>query len=172
MTNIFLALLILVLLIKRQIQPRPIKSSLYIFPIILLLYGSYLASDAGVKTLEGISLGLSVFLGLLVGLVQGRFTRVFQQNGIWMVAGSFLSLSVWLLSIPIRFLIKMSFILVLHIPVHLTGEYSFVPYLFSLAGIIGGRAIYLAIKYPKEFKAGTSTSRYERKQAKRSNRTY
>jgi len=172
MSHIFLALLILVLLIKRQIEPKPIKSSLYILPIILLLYGSYLASDAGIKTLEGISLGLGVFLGIIVGLIQGRFTHVFQQNGIWMVAGSFLSLSVWFLSIPIRYLIKMGFIQVLHIHVHLTGEYSFVPYLFSLAGIIAGRSIYLAIKYPNEFKAGTSTSRYERKQAKRSNRTF
>jgi len=172
MTNIFLALLILVLLIKRQLEPRPIKSSLYTFPIILLLYGSYLASAAGIKPLEGIALGLGVLLGIIVGLIQGRFTKVFQQNGIWMVAGSFWSLAVWLLSIPIRFLIKMSFIQILHIPVHLTGEYTFVPYLFSLAGIIAGRAIYLALKYPKEFKEGTSTSRYERKQAKRSNRTF
>jgi hypothetical protein len=172
MANIFLALLILVFFIKRQIVPRPIKSSLYTLPIILLLYGSYLASKVGIEIMEGVSLGLAFLLGIIVGLIQGRFTQVFQQNGIWMVAGSLWSLGVWLLSIPIRFLIKMSFIQVLHTPVHLTGEYSFVPYLFSLAGIIAGRAIYLAIKYPKEFKAGTSTSRYERKQAKRSNRTF
>lgn len=172
MSHLWIGLLLLIVLAGRQLRSRPIKRNLYTFPILLLGYAVYLSSNAGVQTGEGISLLVSAALGAVVGLLQGRHTRVFDLNGVWMIAGSFTSVLIWLFSIPIRYIVHLGLIRVFDIPVALTGTYAFVPFLFSVAGILLGRTLYLSLKYPGEFMKGASMSRRERRLSQRTGRRY
>jgi hypothetical protein len=163
MSHLWIGLLLLIVLAGRQLRPRPVKRSLYTFPLLLMGYAIYLSSSAGVQTGEGITLFVSAALGGVVGLVQGRHTRVFDLNGVWMISGSFISVAIWLFSIPIRYIVHLGLIRVFDITVALTGTYAFVPFLFSVAGILLGRTIYLTLKYPDEFMQGASMTRRERR---------
>lgn len=167
MKTIFLALLIVILLVNRQLKPRPINTKMLLLPILLMLYVSYLAYQAGVEVEEATSLLITVLMGIGVGWLQGRFTRVYQSNGVWMTVGSMTSILVWLLSIPIRLIVKYGFVELLDIEVKLVGNLAYVPILFSLGAIILGRALYLVYHNPIEFREAANTTRYERRQARR-----
>ncbi|MNM83251.1 hypothetical protein D3C81_953060 [compost metagenome] len=159
MSYIWIALLILIVMAKRQLTPRPISAGLVTFPLLMVCYGGYIITQLSLGSGEIVSLILSLAMGAAVGLYEGRFVRVFEQGGIWMRQGSIVTLGIWLLSIPVRFIIKYGFIQLFHIPVQLTGSYAYVPYLFSLAGIMLGRAVYLILKYPGEFQKSAVTNR-------------
>jgi hypothetical protein len=169
-THLFIGFLLLIMLMLRQFRPRPIKRSLFTLPLLLLAYGIYVSSQAGVEVGEGAALLLVTLMGLAVGLVQGRFTRVFEMDGVWMASGSVASVAIWLLSIPIRYVVKLGFIMLFDIPVHLTGAGAFVPFLFSLAGIVLGRAVYLAAKHPEEMTKAAAATRFERRRARQAYR--
>ncbi|NIK79159.1 hypothetical protein FHS15_004317 [Paenibacillus castaneae] len=168
MNTIFIAILILILLVNRQLKPRPIKGNVFFLPLLLILFASYQAYQAGVEGGEGISLLLGAGMGLGVGWLQGRFTAVYQKNGIWMTVGSIWSIAIWLLSVPIRLIIKYGFVELMHINVHLTGEYAFAPILLSLGAIVLGRALYLISRYPLPLREAAGTTRYERRRARKS----
>ncbi|WP_433945246.1 hypothetical protein [Paenibacillus sp. SN-8-1] len=158
MNYIWMALLILIVMAKRQLTPRPISAGLVTFPLILICFGGYITTQLSLGGGEITSLVLSLVMGAAVGLYEGRFVRVFEQGGIWMRQGSIVTLGIWLLSIPVRFIVKYGFIQLCHIPVQLTGSYAYVPYLFSLAGIMLGRAGYLIVKYPGEFQKSAAAN--------------
>jgi hypothetical protein len=159
MSKVWLAALLLVWLVKNQLAAKPLRSSLFTFPLLLLAVAAYSAYTAGVRTGEGISLGIAVVLGIGAGLVQGKFTAVYEENGVWMRAGSFAALLVWLLSVPIRFCVRYGFVELFHIEQHLTGSSAFVPYLFSLGGILLGKVIMLALRYPEPMMAAARGER-------------
>lgn len=170
MKTIFFAILILILLVNRQLKPRPINRNMLLLPILLLLYVSYLASQAGVEIEEATSLLLTALMGMGVGWIQGRFTNVYRSHGVWMTVGSISSVLVWLLSIPIRLIVKYGIVNILEIEVKLVEDLAYVPLLFSLGAMILGRALYLVSKYPSQFSEAANTTRYERRQARRISR--
>ncbi|GIP23479.1 hypothetical protein [Paenibacillus sp. J22TS3] len=170
MDYVWIALLVLIIMGKRQLAPRPVSARIVTVPLILALYGGYLAAKLSVGVGETASLLIGLGLGAAVGLYQGRFVRVFEQGGVWMTQGSVVTLGIWLLSIPLRLVIKYGFTELFHIPVKLTGSYMFVPYLFSLSGIMLGRAAYLIIKYPDEFQQAAGISRQEKNYINRGHR--
>lgn len=170
MNTIFLAILILILLVNRQLKPRPIKGSMLLLPLLLMLYVSYLAYQAGIEGGEAISLLLTTVMGIGVGWLQGRYTSVYQHNGIWMTVGSIKSILVWLLSIPIRLIVKYGFVEMLSIKIHLVDEFTYLPLLLSLSAIVLGRSLYLTFRYPVEFREAVELTRYERRQARKVSR--
>jgi hypothetical protein len=87
-------------------------------------------------------------LGGIVGMVQGKIVKVYQEHGVWWVAGSIVTLLIWLISIPIRLIVKYGYIQLLHVPTVLTGDLVCVPFLFSLAGILIGKVFILSLRYP------------------------
>lgn len=168
MNYFIIGLLILFFVVRRQLQARPIKSDLFLLPVLLLFYGAYAASQASVGIGESISLALGLAMGLAIGWAQGFFTSVYRINGIWMEQGTPLSLAIWLLSVPVRFLIKLAFVDVFHISVHLTGSSGvMVPLLVSFAGILFGKAMYLINRYKEQTKEASGMTRRERKYAQR-----
>jgi hypothetical protein len=146
--NLFIILLIAVVLIRSQLRPKPLTRSLFTIPVLLLIYAVYAGAQAHVQTGEAVSLLLAAGMGGIVGMVQGRLARVYEQHQTWWVAGSWLTLGVWLLSMPIRFLIKYGFIEWFRIHIELTGSSAFVPYLFSIGGILLGKVLMLTLRYP------------------------
>jgi hypothetical protein len=158
MTNPIVIILIAIVLIRSQLRPKPLRSRLFTFPALLLAYGVYIACQAQVQTGEALSLLLVTALGGAVGLLQGRLVRVYEEGRIWWVAGSWLTLAVWLLSIPIRFAVKYGFVELFHIHPQLTGRDAFVPFLFSIGGILLGKVCMIAIRYPGQMKAAAQGS--------------
>lgn len=147
MKMVFIAILLVVVMVRRQLQARPVKTNMFSFPLLVLAFGVYEAAQAGVQTGEGISLLLGALMGAAVGWWQGAFTRVYEERGVLYTVGSVGSILIWFASIPIRLVIKYGFVLLLDIPIHLTGDYMYVPYLISLAGIWIGRSCYLMAKH-------------------------
>jgi hypothetical protein len=173
MTYILLALAILLVLISNHLKPKPLKRSLFTMPVILLIYAVYLASDAHVQSGEAISLAISLILGGVVGMIQGKIVKVYQEHGVWWVAGSFVTLLIWLISIPIRLIVKYGYIQLLHVPTVLTGKLAYVPFLFSLAGILIGKVFILSLRYPKQMKAAANDEyRTSRRRARRARREF
>ncbi|MEC0370311.1 hypothetical protein [Paenibacillus chibensis] len=172
MNQMWIGVLVILILAARQLNAKPMKRSLFVLPIIMFGYGLYFCASSGVQTGEAVSLAIMTVMSLAVGFVQGHLTRVYQHNEVWMIAGSWLSVAVWLFSLPIRFIVKYGFIHLFNIPVVLTGDRMFVPFLFAVARIVLGRAIYFAVKYPDEFMEAASMSRYERRSRRRAYRRY
>lgn len=175
MTYVLIALVILLLLIRHQLKPRPLKRNLFTIPVLLLIYSIYLAWNAHVGGGEAISLAIGFGLGGLIGLIQGKMVSVYQKNDFWWVAGSWLTLGIWLLSIPVRYLVKYGFVEVFHVPTVLTGSNAYVPFLFSLAGILIGKVTTLSFRYPdqmiaaanNEFRGARRAARKARREERR-----
>ncbi|MBS4175060.1 hypothetical protein [Bacillus sp. FJAT-49736] len=149
MSNFYIAILILLVIVRSQLRIKPLRRSMFTFPILLLLYALYSCSKAGVDIGEGIGMVIVFSLGAIVGLFQGKFVNVYCEKNEWVVAGSWVTLAIWLVSVPIRYLIKFSYIELLDIPVHLNGNYAYVPFLISIAGILIGKVIMLTIRFPQ-----------------------
>ncbi|MFD0694528.1 hypothetical protein ACFQZT_10535 [Paenibacillus sp. GCM10027628] len=156
MPNLFLCAVILILVIRNQLKAKPLKRSLFTLPLLLLFYAIYVAAQANVQTGEAISLALGALLGGGVGLIQGRLARVYVDNSTWWVEGSWASLAVWLISIPLRFVVRYGFVELGGIPVVLTGDQAYVPFLFSIAGILLGKVLMLTFRYPGPMQAAAS----------------
>lgn len=167
MNQLLIALFLIVWMAARQLTARPVKRNLFTVPVVALGFGLYVSYGQGVQTGEMISLLISAALGCMAGFLQGRYIRVIEQNGVWMTVGSAASIAIWLLSVPIRLAVRYGFDQTFGIHAVLTGSYAYVPFLFSIAGIMLGRALYLSFKYPEEMRAGASMSRRERRQRAR-----
>ncbi|RUT31690.1 hypothetical protein EJP77_09880 [Paenibacillus zeisoli] len=159
MNYIWIVLLAVIVITKRQLTPRPISAGLVTFPLLLVCYGGYMVTQLSLGGGEIASLLLSLAMGAAVGMYEGRFIRVFEQDGVYMRRGSLVTLGIWLLSIPVRFIVSFGFTQLLHIHVQLTGSNAYIPFLFSLAGILLGRAVYLIVKYPGEFQRTAAANR-------------
>jgi hypothetical protein len=145
----FIIILFFILLIRTQLRPKPLDSRIFIFPALLMLVGIYAAFDANVQAGEALSLFLGAILGAAVGLIQGKLVRVYEDHQTWLIEGSWLTVGVWLLSIPIRLLIKYEFVEMFHIHVELVGNRAYLPYLLSVSGILLGRLAMVTIRYPR-----------------------
>jgi hypothetical protein len=156
MPNLFLCMMIVILVVRSQLKAMPLKRSLFTLPLLLLFYAIYTAAQAHVQSGEAISLALGTVLGGGVGLLQGRLARVYVDNSTWMIAGSWAGLAVWLLSIPLRFVVRYGFVELGGIDVVLTGSQAYVPYLFSIAGILLGKVLMLTLLYPGPMQAAAS----------------
>jgi hypothetical protein len=168
MSSLFIFGLFFVLLVNRQLKPRPIKRNVLVLPLLLIFYAIYNALEAGIEIGESASLLLGAALGVVVGWIQGRFSTVYKQNGIWMTVGSIWTVAIWLLSVPIRLLVKYGFVELLDIKVLLIDEYAFVPLLLSLGAIVFGRGLYLFFHYPSEFNEAVGSMGHTRHRAQKS----
>jgi hypothetical protein len=163
MQQLWIAIVLVICMAARQLTAQPINRKLYTIPVLALVYGLYVAYGHGAQNADMLSLLISAALGGVVGFLQGRFIRVFDRNGVWMMLGSVASVAIWLLSVPIRFAVHYGFDSLSGIEPVLTGSLAFVPFLFSIAGIMLGRVLYLTLKYPNEMMTGVSMSRRERR---------
>lgn len=145
---IILVLVILLMMVRRQLTPRPLTVRLLYVPLILLFLAVYQAGDfPKLGMLNWVSFIVSLALGLVAGLVAGNFTKVFEQNGQWMVVGSLLTLGIWVLSVPFRFGVRLVMNVLFHVPA-LPQKAEFIPYLFSIAGILLGQILMVLFKNP------------------------
>jgi hypothetical protein len=148
--EVILGIVILALVIQRQLVPRPLSGRLLVLPLILGAFSLYeAAGNPGVRLTGWVSLVLTMALSLVVGLIRGRMTRVYQENGHWMVSGSWKSLLFWLLSIPIRYGLRFLLVPLLGDGAAFHGQTSTLPYLFSISGLLLGRALMLALRHPE-----------------------
>lgn len=142
--------IILVLLIRRQLVSRPLSGKLLSLPLILGGYAFYsAANNSQVQIVGWVSLLVTMALSLVVGLIRGRMTQVYQENGRWMVAGSWKSLLLWLCSIPIRYGLRYLLVPLLGEGAAFHGQMSSLPYLFSISGLLIGRALILTLRHPE-----------------------
>ncbi|CAM3064610.1 hypothetical protein [Sporolactobacillus spathodeae] len=171
MNEILIALVLLLLLIRHQLKSRLLKRSLFTLPLLLLIYSIYLSVNAGVSLPESFSLVISTVLGGLIGLIQGKYASVYETDGFWWVRGSWLTLTVWLLSIPVRYLVKYGYLEAFHVHTVLIGSQAYIPILFSLAGILFGKVIMLTWRFPEQMRAAANDQyRGARRAARRSHR--
>ncbi len=171
MTYILLALALLLMLVRNQLKPKPLKRSLFTMPVILLVYAIYLAYNAHVQSGEATSLAISIILGGVIGLIQGKMVKVYQEHDVWWVAGSYLTLAIWFLSIPIRLVVKYGYLELFHFTTVLTGDLIYVPFLFSLAGILIGKVVMLSLRYPEQMLAAANDEYHgARRKARRARR--
>ncbi|WP_067621446.1 hypothetical protein [Alicyclobacillus acidiphilus] len=148
--DIIIGAIILILIIRRQLTPRPLSGRLLVLPLILGAYALYeAASNPSIAWAGWVSLMLTLALSFLVGLIRGRIVRVYQENGVWMVAGSVKSLLLWLVSIPIRYGLRFALVPLLGAGAAFHGPSSSLPYLFSIAGLLLGRALMLTLRHPE-----------------------
>ncbi|MDQ0191380.1 hypothetical protein JI721_06010 [Alicyclobacillus cycloheptanicus] len=148
--DIIIGIVLLGVLIQRQLTPRPLSGRLLLLPGILGVYAIYAAAGNAQVGLAGwISLLVTLVLSLVVGLIRGRLTHVYQENGRWMVAGSWKTLVFWLASIPIRYGVHFLLVPLLGPGAAFQGSTSTLPYLFSIAGLMLGRAAMLALRHPE-----------------------
>ncbi|WDL97610.1 hypothetical protein [Alicyclobacillus sp. ALC3] len=147
--DIFIGIIILAILVQRQLVPRPLSGRLLVLPVILALYSLYEAVGQPSIQLTGwISLILTFLLSFIVGLIRGRMTRVYQENGLWMVSGSWWILLFWLLSIPIRYGLSFLLVPLLGAGAAFHGSLTTIPILFSVCGLVLGRAVLLTLRHP------------------------
>jgi len=156
MTNLLIGALILLIMIRSQLGAKPLKRTAYTLPLLLLLFAVYASQQANVQAGEGVAMSICVALGAVVGLIQGRLIHVYSENGIWWTQGSWLTLLIWLTSVPIRFGVKYGIMELFDIPAQLTGTNAYVPFLYSIAGILLGKAVMLTIRYPNQMLAAAS----------------
>lgn len=148
--DIILGIIILVVIIQRQLTPRPLSGRLMLLPLILGAYALYEAAGNSTVQFAGwVSLLLTLAMSLIVGLVRGRMTRLYQENGRWMIAGSWQSLLLWLVSIPIRYGLRFLLVPLLGEGAAFHGSSASLPYLFSITGLLLGRALMLYLRHPE-----------------------
>ncbi|MTT31956.1 hypothetical protein GMB86_08025 [Terrilactibacillus sp. BCM23-1] len=146
---ILIGSIILVSLIINQLKERPLTAKLYRLPLLLLFTACYSVTQMPfIKFGDLCILSLSLFLSFGFGMLQGRYTPLINHEGAWYIAGSVISLCVWFISVPIRYLLKYIFISLFHLTLHLDGPSSYVIYLFSIAGILLGRYTMLWLRHP------------------------
>ncbi|MFD1678272.1 hypothetical protein [Alicyclobacillus fodiniaquatilis] len=148
--DVILGIVILLFVVKRQLSPRTLSGGLLFLPLILGAYALYeAAGDSMVQIAGWISLLLTLAMSFIVGLIRGRMTRIYQENGRWMIAGSWQSLLLWLVSIPIRYGLRFLLVPLLGEGAAFHGQTAPLPYLFSIAGLLLGRALILALRHPE-----------------------
>ncbi|MBL0388313.1 hypothetical protein JJB07_17040 [Tumebacillus sp. ITR2] len=151
MKTVVIGLLIFLVVIRAQLRSRQLSSRQFFLPLLVLLFGMYTAASiGGIAVGDWIVLFTGTVLGVAVGMVQGKFVRVFEQNGTWFIAGSLASVGLWLASIPIRFGLKYGMSALIATPDLFSGDNFMVPFLFSIAGLMLGRIIMVSMRYPKQ----------------------
>ncbi|MCL6599241.1 MAG: hypothetical protein K6T81_10935 [Alicyclobacillus macrosporangiidus] len=147
--DVVIGVVLLVWVAQRQLRPRPLSSRLLVWPAILALYSLYEAAQSPHVNMAGwVALIVTLLVSLAVGLVRGYLTRLYQENGQWMIAGSWKSLLFWLVTIPIRWGLRLVLVPLLGPGAALHGPFSALPYLFSITGLLAGRVIGIALRHP------------------------
>jgi hypothetical protein len=147
--DVIIGVILLLWMAQRQLQPRPLSGRLLVWPVIVGLYAIYEAIQSPhVDPAGWISLIVTLLVSLAVGLVRGHLTRLYQENGQWMIAGSWKSLLFWLVTIPIRWGLRLVLVPLLGPGAALHGPASALPYLFAITGLLAGRAIAITLRHP------------------------
>jgi hypothetical protein len=82
-------------MINNQLEPKPLKRSLYSLPVLLLLYAIYNSSRAGINRRNPCHGDYLPARCRAIGLIQGKITKVYQRNDNWFRAGSWIALAVF-----------------------------------------------------------------------------
>lgn len=151
MKNVVIGLLIFIVVIRMQLRSRQLSARQFVLPLLVLLFGMYAAAGIeGIATGDWVVLFTGFIVSVAAGMVQGRFVRVFQEGGIWYIAGSLASIGMWLVSIPIRYGLKWGMSSLIATPELFSGDHFMIPFLFSIAGLMLGRIVMVSIRYPKQ----------------------
>ncbi|KEO83849.1 DUF1453 family protein [Tumebacillus flagellatus] len=153
MKTLVIALLIFLVVIRAQLRSRQLSARQFFLPLLVLLFGMYTAASIpGIAVGDWVTLFVGTVLGLIVGMIQGKFVRVFQEGGVWYIAGSIASVGLWLVSIPIRYGLKYGMSALIATPDLFSFDSNnfMVPFLFSIAGLMLGRIIMVCLRYPKQ----------------------
>ncbi|WP_127507458.1 hypothetical protein [Paenibacillus humicus] len=142
--------LLFLLMLRSQLKTRLLSARLFVLPMLLL--GGALAASSGAEAGEGegILLLLEALMGIGIGLLQGHLSLIFQEGSVWVIRGSVAGAAVWLFSIPLRLGIELGAASAFGIPMELSHELPFVPYLLGIGGIFLGRALLVALRYPRQ----------------------
>lgn len=162
--DIILGIVILAIIVQRQLVPRPLSGRLLILPLLFSAYAFYEAAGNSTVQLAGwVSLILTLLLSLIVGFIRGHMTRVYKENGQWMVAGSWKALLFWLLSIPIRYGLRFLLVPLLVPAQPFTANRAHCPICFPFPGFYSGvpACSHYATQRPSE-KLAKHTSQPER----------
>ncbi|KKC48197.1 hypothetical protein VE23_15670 [Paenibacillus sp. D9] len=141
--------LLFLLMLRSQLKTRLLSARLFVLPMLL---GGALAASSGTEAGEGegILLLLEALMGIGIGLLQGHLSLIFQEGSVWVIRGSVAGAAVWLFSIPLRLGIELGAASAFGIPMELSHELPFVPYLLGIGGIFLGRALLVALRYPRQ----------------------
>ncbi|NQX66136.1 DUF1453 family protein [Paenibacillus alba] len=150
MMQILIVLAVIFLMVRRQLGTRTVSRRMVILPLILLVYGFYMASSiSGMDAGGWLLLILGAVIGFPIGIWQGILTKVFREGGVWMTKGSPIGLAVWLLSIPVRYGLRFGLAYVIPTHASFTGGNASIPFLFAIAGIVLGRLVGICMKHPQ-----------------------
>ncbi len=109
-TNLFLIALIVIWVISRQLRPRKLsKLTLFLLPVIALYFASQNLPHGDLPTYQIAEFILIVGVAILGGIVQARYTRVYQDGDQLYIQGNKITLFAWLLLIAVRFGINFAF---------------------------------------------------------------
>lgn len=107
LNNIIVGLLVLVLVLSRQLQPRTVKEERpFALMAVLAALGMWqLADYAGGRTIPASAwalLILSLAVGAGLGAVRGQLIHVWRDNGTLMRQGNGLTVALWLVAVGLH----------------------------------------------------------------------
>ncbi|MGU3471737.1 hypothetical protein ACLBWT_11360 [Paenibacillus sp. D51F] len=136
------------LMLRSQLRTRILSARLFALPILLLGGALAASSRAAAGEGEGLLLLMEALMGMGIGLLQGHLSLIFQEGSVWIIRGSVAGAAVWLFSIPLRLGIELGAASAFGIQMELSHALPFVPYLLGFGGILLGRALLVALRYP------------------------
>ena len=145
-----IVLIVLVFFIVRQLQPRkPTRFRFYFMPIIALIAAYENFPKTNVPSTQLLECLVSVLIGIGFGILQARFTKVFQSEGNWYMQGDWKYVTSWLFLIVVRFVIVMIF------NYYDPSKNMVVEWIIwiEIAVVWGVRSLVLMLQYPQLHKA-------------------
>ena len=145
-----IVLIVLVFFIVRQLQPRkPTRFRFYFMPIIALIAAYENFPKTNVPSSQLLECLVSVLIGIGFGILQARFTKVFQSEGNWYMQGDWKYVTSWLFLIVVRFVIVMVF------NYYVPSKNMVVEWIIwiEIAVVWGVRTLVLMLQYPQLHKA-------------------
>jgi len=131
--------------IVRQVTPRPpSRLRLYILPILAIYEAYQSLPRPEVPKIQLLECLLSILVAIVFGFLQARYTKVYQENGVWLLRGDWRYLVTWLLLLVGRLLVAWGFSAMF-------GESTMIEWILwtEVAVVWGTRSLLLLRRYPE-----------------------
>lgn len=141
-----LVLALLIYFIVRQVSPRrPTRFRFYFMPIVGLIEAYQNFPRPNIPLIQVIECLISIAIGIGFGVLQARYTRVYESNNEWVMRGDWKYVVSWILLFVVRAAIMVLFGSVEH------TKYLAVEWIIwvEIAVVWGVRSIVLHIRYPQ-----------------------
>lgn len=147
--NLLMSAIVFVLLIYfilRQVTPRrPTRFRFYFMPIVGLIEAYQNFPRPNVPVIQILECLISVAIGIGFGLLQARYTKVYESNNEWVMRGDWRYVVSWILLFAIRAAIMFLFGSVEHTK-NIAVEWII---WVEIAVVWGVRSLVLHIRYPQ-----------------------